>query len=91
MATKTDFASRALGMGSALANLADNLEILEKVYAARDYGTAITQADLDPLGITLPQFNQLLGVIVRFGSFINGLPVTETNNREIVNELRTDI
>ena len=91
MASKTDFARRAIDMIASVGSLADNLDILEKVYAARDYGTTITQPDLDPLGITLAEFNQALGVIVRFGQFINGQAITPTDNRSIVNRIRTDI
>lgn len=91
MTTKTDFASRVVGMASALANITDNLDILQDVYTARNYQGTITQADLDALGITLAAFNETLGVIARFGQFMAGQAVVDTDNRSIVNRIRTDI
>jgi len=93
MSKKTDFARRAVDMASAMAHLADSLETMEKIYAAREYGTAgvITDADLAELGITSEDFNAILGVIVRFGQFINGQAVVATDNRIVVNKYRTDV
>jgi hypothetical protein len=93
MSKKTEFAHRAVDMASAMAHLADSLETMEKIYAAREYGTVgvMTDADLAELGITVADFNAILGVIVRFGQFINGQAVTATNNRTIVNKYRTDV
>lgn len=89
MAAKQDFARRAVDMTSTMANLADNLEILEKVYTARGY--TFTDQDLVDLGITAADLNAIFGVILRFGQFINGQAVTATDNRTLVNKYRTDV
>jgi len=89
MAAKQDFARRAVDMASTMANMADNLETLEKVYTAREY--TYTDQDLVDLGITAADLNAIFGVILRFGQWINGQAVTTTDNRILVNKYRTDI
>lgn len=93
MNAKAEFARRAVGMISAMANHADVLESMTQVYLDRGYDALdpITDEDLAELEITAADFTEIVGVIVRFGQWFNGETVLEADNRAVANRFRTDI
>ncbi len=92
MSKKLDFAKRCLEIATQLALARDQIATLGRVYGDRAYAVAdaITDADVDSLGITAAQLTALLALAAQFNRLMANQAVTTINGDATVNVLRTD-
>ncbi len=92
MSKKLDFAKRCLEIATQLAQARDQIATLGRVYGDRAYAgvNAITDADLDSLGITAAQLSAFMTLAANFAKMMNNQAVTAFPGDATVNVLRTD-
>ncbi len=97
MSEKLTFATEVQEFSTAISLLAEKLPTFQKVWADREYssgadGKAITDEDLESLGVTKAQLTAFITPFaLQLQNFVNNQPVTQGDYAATLSRLRIDV